>query len=73
MTEVRASIFSLVAESATAKSPLSLDKIVTCAVAQHHVSKADAQSALEDLVALGLVEILPHGAILTALSGRLTK
>ena len=73
MTEVRASIFSLVAECAIAKCPLTLGEIVVYAVAQHHVSEADALSALEDLVSLGLVEILPDGVILTALSGRLTK
>ena len=73
MTEVRASIFSQIAESATSKCPLSFDKIFAVAVAQHHVSEANVQSALDDLVAFGLVEILPGGAILTALSERLTK
>lgn len=73
LTEVRASIFSLIAESGAAECPLPLDKIVTFAVAQHHVSETVAQSAIQDLVALGLVEIFPDGAQLTALSRRLAK
>ena len=73
LTEIRASIFSLIVESATAKCPLPLEAIVTFAVAQHDVPETLARAAVADLVAFGLVNILPDGAMLTALSERLAK
>ena len=70
---MRAKIFSLAAECAIAKCPLTPGGAVAFAVAQCHVSVEVAQSALEDLVALGLVELLPHAVTLSALSERLAR
>ena len=73
LTEVRALIFSLVAERAIAKCPLTPGGVVDFAVAQCHVSVEVAQAALKDLVALGLVELLPNGVTLSHLSQRLAR
>ena len=73
LTEIRASIFSLIAENAGVEHPLPLEQIVTYAVGQHQVPETVAKAAIDDLVSFGLVSLLPEGAILSALSGRLAK
>ena len=73
LTEIRASIFSLIAESGAAECPLPMEQIITYAVAQHRVPETVAKAAIDDLVAFGLVTLLPDGAILSSLSRRLAK
>lgn len=72
MSEVRVAIFLVIADNATVEKPVPQEALITFAVARYHVSAAQVGAALDDLAAFGLIEMLPGGAILSALSKRLT-
>lgn len=73
MSEVRATIFSFIAKNATLDCSVPIKVIVAHVVSRHDVSEILVMESLDDMVAFGLIQVSPDGAILTPLSFRLTQ